>query len=75
MTSSYGPGRDDPRGGAVTETSAVRQPPARPPIVGLGLEEEPSGDTRRMAPIYAAVLALEAVVLLSIWWFQQHFGG
>jgi hypothetical protein len=59
-----------------TETSAVRQPPPRPPVVNLGLGDASSaGDTRRMAPIYIGVIALEVVVLLSIWWFQQHFGA
>ena len=31
-------------------------------------------DTRRMAPIYIAVLVVEVIVLLAIWGFQEYFG-
>ena len=31
-------------------------------------------DTRRMAPIYIAVIVLEVVTLLAVWWFQEYFG-
>jgi hypothetical protein len=31
-------------------------------------------DNRRMAPIYIAVLVVEVIVLLAIWWFQEYFG-
>jgi hypothetical protein len=30
-------------------------------------------DFRRMAPTYAAVVLVELVVLLSLWWFQRSF--
>jgi hypothetical protein len=33
-----------------------------------------SDDTRRMAPVYLGVIVVEILVLLAIWWFQQHFG-
>jgi len=32
-------------------------------------------DVRRMAPIYAGVIAVEVVVLLGIWLFQRWFGA
>lgn len=31
-------------------------------------------DFRRMAPIYTAVIAVQVVVLLGLWWFQAYFG-
>jgi hypothetical protein len=31
-------------------------------------------DTRRMAPIYIAVIVVEVVTLLAVWWFQEYFG-
>jgi hypothetical protein len=31
-------------------------------------------DTRRMAPIYIAVIVVEMVTLLAVWWFQEYFG-
>ena len=33
-----------------------------------------AGDTRRMAPIYIAVIVVEVVTLLAVWWFQEYFG-
>ena len=33
-----------------------------------------AGDTRRMAPVYIAVIAVEVVTLLAVWWFQEYFG-
>ena len=33
----------------------------------------PSG-ARRMGPIYLAVLVVEVVTLVALWWFQQVFG-
>lgn len=30
-------------------------------------------DTRRMAPTYIAVLVVEVIVLLAVWWFQEYF--
>jgi hypothetical protein len=35
--------------------------------------DESTGDLRRMAPIYIAVVIVEVVVLSGLWWFQQHF--
>jgi len=34
----------------------------------------PADDIRRMAPTFAAVLAVEAITLLALWWFQTTFG-
>ena len=31
-------------------------------------------DTRRMAPIYIAVIVVWVVTLLAVWWFQEYFG-
>lgn len=31
-------------------------------------------DTRRMAPIYIAVIVVQVVTLLAVWWFQEYFG-
>jgi hypothetical protein len=33
----------------------------------------PADDLRRMAPTYIAVLVVEAVTLLALWWFQTTF--
>jgi hypothetical protein len=33
-----------------------------------------AADLRRMAPIYAAVILVEAVTLAALWWFQTAFG-
>jgi hypothetical protein len=30
-------------------------------------------DTRRMAPIYIAVIVVEVVTLAAVWWFQEYF--
>jgi hypothetical protein len=37
--------------------------------------DEADRDRRRMAPIYAGVIAVEVVVLLAIWYFQRWFGA
>jgi hypothetical protein len=34
-----------------------------------------SDDLRRMAPIYAAVILVEVVTLVALWWFQRAFGA
>ena len=31
-------------------------------------------DTRRMAPIYIAVIVVQIVTLLAVWSFQEYFG-
>ena len=31
-------------------------------------------DTRRMAPIYIAVIVVQIVTLLAVWAFQEYFG-
>lgn len=36
-------------------------------------ETSAAEDTRRMAPIYIAVIAIEVVTLLAVWWFQEYF--
>jgi hypothetical protein len=41
-------------------------PPAKPTTAA----EEP---TRPMRAIYAAVILVEVVVLLALWWFQSTF--
>ncbi len=33
----------------------------------------PDDDLQRMAPIYTAVVIVQLLVLLGLWWFQQHF--
>jgi hypothetical protein len=35
--------------------------------------DESTGDLRRMAPIYVAVVVVEALVLSGLWWFQRTF--
>jgi hypothetical protein len=30
-------------------------------------------DTKRMAPVYIAVVVVQIVVLLFLWWFQESF--
>lgn len=37
------------------------------------MTESSAEDTRRMAPIYIAVIVLEVVTLLAVWWFQESF--
>ena len=37
-----------------------------------GPAEPPS---RPMGPIYAAVVVIEVVTLLALWWFQTAFGA
>jgi hypothetical protein len=32
-------------------------------------------DFRRMAPTYAAVILVEIVTLIALWWFQRSFGA
>lgn len=32
-------------------------------------------ESRRMGPIYAAVILVEVLTLLGLWWFQNAFGG
>jgi hypothetical protein len=34
-----------------------------------------SDETRRMAPVYAAVIVVEVITLLGLWWFQRAFGS
>ena len=34
----------------------------------------PAAGGRRMGPIYVAVLVVEAVTLVALWWFQSVFG-
>ena len=31
-------------------------------------------DTRRMAPVYIAVIVVQVVTLLAVWAFQEYFG-
>ena len=31
-------------------------------------------DSRRMAPVYIAVIVVQVVTLLAVWWFQEYFG-
>ena len=38
------------------------------------MNETSAQDTRRMAPIYIAVIVVEVVTLLAVWWFQEYFG-
>jgi hypothetical protein len=33
-----------------------------------------AGDTRRMAPVYIAVIVVQVVTLAAVWWFQEYFG-
>jgi hypothetical protein len=40
-------------------------PPAPPPT--------PADDIRRMAPTFAAVIIVETITLLGLWWFQTTF--
>ena len=49
--------------------SASSTPPPRPPAHA----EIDAGDTRRMAPTYIAVIVVEVIVLLAVWWFQEYF--
>jgi hypothetical protein len=44
-------------------------PPAAKP------DASPAEDLRRMAPIYAAVILLEVVTLVALWWFQRAFSA
>ncbi len=37
-------------------------------------DPSPRDDLRRMAPIYAAVILVEVVTLVALWWFQGAFG-
>ena len=32
-------------------------------------------DFRRMAPTYAAVIVIEVVTLVALWWFQRAYGA
>jgi DNA-binding transcriptional regulator of glucitol operon len=36
--------------------------------------ETSAEETRRMAPIYIAVIVVEIITLLAVWWFQEYFG-
>jgi hypothetical protein len=36
--------------------------------------ESSAEDTRRMAPVYIAVIVVQVVTLLAVWWFQEYFG-
>jgi hypothetical protein len=35
--------------------------------------ETSAENTRRMAPIYIAVIVIEVLTLVAIWWFQEYF--
>ena len=37
------------------------------------MSETSAEDTRRMAPVYIAVIVVEVVTLLAVWWFQEYF--
>jgi hypothetical protein len=37
------------------------------------VSESSAEDTHRMAPIYIAVIVVEVVTLLAVWWFQEYF--
>jgi hypothetical protein len=37
------------------------------------VSESSAEDTRRMAPTYIAVIVVEVVTLLAVWWFQEFF--
>lgn len=37
------------------------------------MTESSAEDTRRMAPVYIAVIVVEVVTLLAVWWFQEYF--
>lgn len=52
--------------------SSTTPGPTAPGNLSLGRDES-TGDLRRMAPIYVAVLIVEVVVLSALWWFQRHF--
>ena len=43
--------------------------PQAPPAAG---GQEPAG--RPMGAIYAAVIVVEVITLLALWWFQTTFG-
>jgi hypothetical protein len=36
--------------------------------------ESSAEDTRRMAPVYIAVIVVQVVTLLAVWGFQEYFG-
>ncbi len=36
---------------------------------------ESQDDLRRMAPVYVAVIVVEAIVLVGLWVFQTYFGA
>jgi hypothetical protein len=38
-------------------------------------DPSPGDDLRRMAPTYAAVILIEVVTLVALWWFQRAFGA
>ena len=52
------------------ETSATDSTGASPAESGHGENRE-----RKMMPMYAAVVAVEIVVLLALWIFARHFGS
>ena len=48
-----------------------------PTAAGQSSVEGPQGErqARRMMRLYAAVVAVELVVLLGLWMFARHFGS
>ncbi len=51
---------------------AVQSPAAGPP--GAPAHDEQADDLRPMAPVYIAVIVVEALVLIGLWAFQTYFG-
>lgn len=58
----------------MSTTTPGRTTPPAPSRLGRD-DESAAEDLRRMAPIYTAVVIVETVVLLAIWWFQRHFAA
>jgi hypothetical protein len=36
---------------------------------------EDSRDTRRLIPLFAAIVLVEVVVMIALYWFGRHFGS
>lgn len=52
---------------------STHTPDATAPDLGKK-DASDADDLRRMAPIYTAVVVVELLVLLGLWWFQTYFG-
>ncbi len=69
--------RDADSGPRVAEGTRRRAGQCRAPATSGGrsaVTDTSAEDTRRMAPIYIAVIVVEVVTLLAVWWFQEYFG-